>query len=155
MKRIELKDLQALSNFAAEFVKNHPQGAVVALNGELGAGKTAFVQSVAKHLCAIQGKNALRITSPTYVLHQSYADPSIEHFDWYRMETVKVQDLVEMGFWDAAERAQHAGGFVFVEWAERLPKDEVRFHTRLLFEVDDEGRHFVSQDPWNEKDASY
>lgn len=139
-----LPSIADLSQFAAECRQIWKEGAAVALNGELGAGKTAFVRAFIENLCRESGQASPRITSPTYVLHQTYpqVSPRVEHFDWYRIDSVSDADLVEMGYWAAEELARTEKGFVFVEWAERS-QPPVDFAASLRFDVDAEGRHSV------------
>ncbi len=88
-------------------------GDVVALCGDLGAGKTTF----ARLLIAALSKGAAQdVPSPTFSLVQVYETPRMEvsHFDLYRL--AGDADLDELGFEDARRR-----GLVLVEWPERAP----------------------------------
>jgi tRNA threonylcarbamoyladenosine biosynthesis protein TsaE len=87
-----------------------PPGTVVALEGELGAGKTAFVQGLARGLGVRDP-----VTSPTYALMQSYqGDVDLHHFDAY-MEGRERALLSDGGLeW------LHAGGVAAIEWADRI-----------------------------------
>lgn len=87
-------------------------GDVVALIGDLGAGKTHLCQGVVEGL----GSSAL-VTSPTFGLVHEYVDGAVEvyHFDFYRIEA--AEELWEIGWDDYLER----GGIVMVEWADRFP----------------------------------
>lgn len=83
---------------------------IVFLSGELGAGKTAFVQGIA---CALGSENP--VTSPTFNLMQEYDVPSgqtIFHFDLYRIED--EDELGETGLLDVAG----IEGPTFIEWGE-------------------------------------
>ncbi len=113
---IELKD------YARCFLASCPEGACVALSGPLGAGKTAFVRSILECITESSGRTLGRVTSPSFVLHQSYRDytPTIEHFDLYRLEAVSEAMLVELGFYEAREHARATQGFLFVEWPEKV-----------------------------------
>jgi tRNA threonylcarbamoyladenosine biosynthesis protein TsaE len=84
-------------------------GDVVALTGELGSGKTVFIQGA----CAGLGVRE-PVTSPTFTLMQEYRGRlPVYHFDFYRLESVReIADL------DPAA-AFEAGGVCFIEWAER------------------------------------
>ena len=94
-------------------------GAVIALTGGLGAGKTAFVRGLASGL-GITG----RVTSPTFTIVNEY-DGKIPlfHFDMYRINN--EDELFEIGWEDYLDR----GGVIAVEWSENitglLPKDSI------------------------------
>ena len=87
-------------------------GDVVLLTGDLGAGKTQFVQGVAEGLGAREVP-----TSPTFNIVLSYVSGRLElhHFDLYRLEEEK--QLEDIGLREYLE----SGGVCFVEWAEKFP----------------------------------
>ena len=87
-------------------------GSYVLLQGDLGAGKTAFVRGLAAGL----GADPLEVSSPTFVLIQHYKGrmPLI-HVDLYRLDTGAAVD--DLGLEEMAE-----GGIVAIEWSERLPR---------------------------------
>lgn len=111
-----LSDESRTREFGAELGKILLPGDVVALYGQLGAGKTTLVRGLVQHLC---GK-ATEVPSPTYTLVQSYETTKfvIWHFDLYRIES--LTELDELGWEDTADAV------VLVEWPERsgdrLPK---------------------------------
>lgn len=84
--------------------------AVVALRGDLGAGKTTMVQELAR---AIGVRD--EVTSPTFALVHEYASPRgpVHHLDLYRLRD--ASQLAQLG-WDDILRAR---GIVLVEWPER------------------------------------
>lgn len=87
-------------------------GAVVALNGPLGAGKTAFVRG----LCRAFGYKG-DVTSPTFALaHQYEGDVPITHFDLYRLDSADADTLESIGFYDALD----GRSVLAVEWSERI-----------------------------------
>ena len=97
----------------------HP-GSVVALYGDLGAGKTALVRGLAQGL----GLSA-RVTSPTFTIVNEYDGVlPLFHFDMYRLQS--ADELFEIGWDDYLQR----GGVIAVEWSENaggyLPEDTVR-----------------------------
>ncbi|MDP8970954.1 MAG: tRNA (adenosine(37)-N6)-threonylcarbamoyltransferase complex ATPase subunit type 1 TsaE [Actinomycetota bacterium] len=100
-------------------------GDVVALTGELGAGKTCFVQGAARALGVTE-----RVTSPSFVLRRQYEGRfPILHLDVYRLET--LQDVVELGYEDALDRAH----ITFIEWGDAmsplLPPEHLEVEFRL------------------------
>ena len=84
---------------------------VVALNGELGSGKTVFVRGAAAGLGAAE-----MVTSPTFVLLKMYRGRlPVYHFDFYRLDEDTA--LEELGF----EEYLPGEGAAFVEWAANVP----------------------------------
>lgn len=144
-----IRDLKELEQFARDFVKENPHGAVVALEGDLGAGKTTFVRQVIAVIAEMKNEKVPRIVSPTFVLHQRYemggisARISIDHFDLYRLNEVGASASIEIGLQEAV--AQNQNGFVFVEWPSKLTKDAgITFTKRLRFEIQEDGSRSVS-----------
>jgi tRNA threonylcarbamoyladenosine biosynthesis protein TsaE len=103
-------------------------GDVVSLTGELGAGKTCFVQGAAAALGVAE-----RVTSPSFILRKDYRGTvPVLHLDVYRLQT--LQDVLDVGWEEALDRTRVA----FVEWGDAmsplLPEDYVEVDLR----VDDE-----------------
>jgi tRNA threonylcarbamoyladenosine biosynthesis protein TsaE len=85
-------------------------GSVVACIGELGAGKTCFLQGLARGL-GVESP----VTSPTFVLVNQYRGRlPVYHLDAYRPET--LSELLEIG----VEELLHGDGVALVEWADKL-----------------------------------
>ncbi|MBQ8358670.1 MAG: tRNA (adenosine(37)-N6)-threonylcarbamoyltransferase complex ATPase subunit type 1 TsaE [Oscillospiraceae bacterium] len=86
-------------------------GTVIAYEGDLGAGKTAFTRGLAKGLGAQD-----RVTSPTYTIVNEYLSGRLPlfHFDMYRLES--ADELWDIGWEDYLER----GGVCAVEWSENV-----------------------------------
>ena len=147
MKR-PVPNLEALRAVAKELLQKYPQGAVVSLKGDLGAGKTTFVRELLTGLYESKGLAIPRVVSPSYVLHQRYAkaDPIIHHFDLYRLENVSTEQLIELGIFESINEARERQGFVFIEWAEKVtaPKEELAFDCEISFEISSDGKRFVT-----------
>ncbi len=88
-----------------------PPGTVIAFEGDLGAGKTAFTRGLARGL----GCRDL-VTSPTYTIVNEYRSGRIPlfHFDMYRLAS--SEDLWDIGWEDYLEQ----GGICAVEWSENI-----------------------------------
>jgi tRNA threonylcarbamoyladenosine biosynthesis protein TsaE len=87
-------------------------GDFVALYGDLGAGKTQFVQGVARGLAVPE---EYRVTSPTYTLMNMYPGRlPLYHFDLYRLTS--ADELADLGF----DEYFFGSGVCLVEWSERL-----------------------------------
>ncbi len=108
---ITLHDLDATAGLAAVLAGKVRPGAVVLLEGPLGAGKTAFARAF---LRALTGDPGLDVPSPTFTLVQSYDTPRgpVHHLDLWRLPG--PQGLDELG-WDELLR-----DIVLVEWPDRL-----------------------------------
>jgi tRNA threonylcarbamoyladenosine biosynthesis protein TsaE len=96
-------------------------GAVLAYQGDLGMGKTAFTRGLARGLGCVG-----RVTSPTFTIVNEYEGGRLPlfHFDMYRLEDADA--LFDIGWEDYLGR----GGVCAVEWSERvtdaLPPDTLR-----------------------------
>ncbi len=96
-------------------------GSIVALIGQLGAGKTRLVQAIAEAL----GADRRTVNSPTFVLMQQYDGRiPVYHFDTYRLRD--SDDFLELG---VEELFAAADGICLIEWADRvadvLPQDRL------------------------------
>lgn len=111
---------------AAQFASDLQPGDCVLLIGELGAGKTTFVQGLAQALGARES-----VRSPTFVLmHEYHGKFPIYHFDAYRIKS--LDELREIGF----EETVYADGITVIEWGEKaqslLPQDCWQIEIELL-----------------------
>lgn len=127
-----LSDLDAEARALTERLSPSTSATLVTLSGELGAGKTAFTQAIAKAYGVTEG-----VTSPTFVLEKVYALPSgsgfthLIHIDAYRLED--AEELKALG-WDALMK--EPGNLVVLEWpenvADALPKGSVAIHLEVM-----------------------
>jgi tRNA threonylcarbamoyladenosine biosynthesis protein TsaE len=107
----ELADEAATEALAARVAAAAAPGDVIALIGDLGAGKTVFARAFIRARCNTDEE----VPSPTFTLLQTYdsANAVIYHFDLYRLS--HADDALELGIEDA-----FADGISLIEWAERL-----------------------------------
>ncbi|MBQ3038729.1 MAG: tRNA (adenosine(37)-N6)-threonylcarbamoyltransferase complex ATPase subunit type 1 TsaE [Clostridia bacterium] len=97
-------------NIARAFSKELKSGDVLCLNGDLGVGKTAFVQGLVKAL----GVNE-PISSPTFTIVNCYEGTlPIYHFDVYRIDD--SDEMYEIGF----EEYVYGNGISIIEWSEKI-----------------------------------
>ncbi len=120
-ERIILHDQEATERFGAALAARLAAGDVVALTGDLGAGKTTLTKAVARGLGVTE-----TLTSPTFTIVQEYESGRLPlyHFDVYRVHD--EDELFEIGFDDYL----NAGGICLIEWAdlieELLPERTIR-----------------------------
>lgn len=120
------KDARETQKFGKEFAANLKGGITLALSGNLGSGKTTFIQGLAQGLGIKQ-----RIISPTFILMKEYEyggvgerEGKLYHIDLYRLEENVEQELRNLGIEEIWERGENV---VAIEWAEKvrgvLPKN--------------------------------
>jgi len=102
-----VNETRKVAKLLAQEIKN---GVVIGLVGELGAGKTTFIQAFAKGL-GIKDK----LTSPTFVLMKKYRN--LYHIDCYRISSYK--DILALDF---KEIISNPKNIVVIEWAEKIKK---------------------------------
>lgn len=93
------------------------KGDVVALKGDLGAGKTTFIQGIAKGLGIKE-----RVTSPTFIIMRTYDAKSsgydnFYHVDLYRLERNLEAEIDNLGLGDIIKSGK---SIVVIEWAEKI-----------------------------------
>ena len=94
----------------ARLAKSIPGGAVIAMYGDLGAGKTAFVRGMARGL-----ELDCRVSSPTFTIVNEYLGArELIHFDMYRLSS--ADELFDIGWEDYIAR----GAICAVEWSENV-----------------------------------
>ena len=110
MAIIETNSEQETEKVGEEFAKNLKGGEVIAMYGDLGAGKTAFVRGMARGL----GLNCT-VSSPTFTIVNEYTgDRELIHFDMYRLSS--ADELFDIGWEDYLNR----GAICAVEWSENV-----------------------------------
>ena len=126
---VNLSNEAATAALAARLAAIACPGDVIALRGELGAGKTAFARAF------IRARNSAdeEVPSPTFTLVQIYeaAGAAIWHFDLYRL--VAADEIWELGIEDA-----FAGGISLIEWPDRLGALLPRHRLDITLEFGDE-----------------
>jgi tRNA threonylcarbamoyladenosine biosynthesis protein TsaE len=126
MMTIDLPDESATAVLAARLAAIVRPGDVLALKGELGAGKTSFARAFIR---ARGGDEA--VPSPTFTLLQTYdlPDGTIWHYDLYRLRA--PEEAWELGIEDAFH-----SGISLIEWPERLGWLLPARHLLIAFDFD-------------------
>jgi tRNA threonylcarbamoyladenosine biosynthesis protein TsaE len=97
-------------SFAEKLARFLKEGMVIAITGELGAGKTLFAQGIARGLGVKD-----TVTSPTYTIINEYCGQvPFYHLDLYRLEDER--EILELGL----EEYLESSGVVLIEWPERV-----------------------------------
>lgn len=124
--RVTTSSPEETRELAGKLVEQYPDRTVFALHGDLGSGKTCFVQGIALKLNINNN-----VTSPTYTIANEYrGSKPLYHIDLYRMRD--TQDALGIGF----EEYLDADGIIAIEWAERatdlIPPDAIHVSFKTL-----------------------
>jgi len=141
----DLPDMATTEKLGAAVARLLRAGDIVALYGELGAGKTTLARALIRQL-----GYAGEVPSPTFTLVQTYdlSPVAVWHFDLYRIDD--PGEIIELGIEEALAEA-----ISLIEWPERmgrlLPAD--RLDIVLSYTSDDDGRHaeLTGHGSWRER----
>ena len=113
-RKITSLNVEETQRIAAALAKVVVPGTVIALEGDLGAGKTHFTQGLARGLGVGEA-----VTSPTFNVMSVYGQGRLPlyHFDLYRLED--ALELEDIAFYDYVE----ADGVSCIEWAAKFPEE--------------------------------
>jgi len=133
------KNIKHTEKIAQDFLKTilnkkSKNACVIGLYGELGVGKTAFTQAVAKNLSVKR-----RVNSPTFVIMKRYAlkykdFKNLFHLDAYRLKNEK--ELLHLGWKEIIANPKH---MVFIEWPENIKKAMPKKHHKISISHTKEG----------------
>jgi tRNA threonylcarbamoyladenosine biosynthesis protein TsaE len=114
MKKHVSKSASQTANIAADFGRTLTSGRVIGLVGDLGAGKTTFVQGLARGLGIDPD---YYVNSPTFTLINEYRGqgPDLIHVDLYRIERPLEGETLGLDEYLAS------GAIIAIEWIERMP----------------------------------
>lgn len=134
MQTIDISTLEALRECASQILKRctlREFACVIALTGELGAGKTALTKELAL-LLGVRDD----VTSPTFVIMKSYPILIHRHFHTLvHIDAYRVESEDEMRVLGYADILKNSGYLVCIEWPERIPhlipQDALRVHITL------------------------
>ena len=135
-EQMETKSAAETQALAARLAAEMPPGTVLCLHGDLGAGKTCFVQGLARALGVRRP-----VGSPTFTLINEYKGPKpLAHIDLYRIRG--AGDAFGLGLEDYLF---HYPGIVAIEWAERVAEllPEECWHVRIDPGADEDSRRIT------------
>lgn len=108
--KIITRSEEETKSVASQFTQIIIAGDVIALNGNLGSGKTFFVKSVCENY------NITDVQSSTFaIVNEYYGDKKVYHFDFYRLKN--IEELLDIGFEDYLNDSD---AVLFIEWADKL-----------------------------------
>ena len=138
-----VKDLKETLKLGEKISQKLNSQSIVLLNGPIGAGKTSFVQGIAKGLAITE-----HITSPTFALSHHYYSGKIPliHLDLYRLENVSLAKEV---FLSEEEEALESQAILIVEWPELIEELIENFWKIEISYAKNSGRHYEIRDPKN------
>jgi tRNA threonylcarbamoyladenosine biosynthesis protein TsaE len=126
------KSKEETQDIALNLAKSLKEGRAIAFNGNLGSGKTTFIQGLAKGLNINE-----KISSPTFVIFKKYKVSNHKdikwfyHFDLYRINT--LEEIIDLGF---EEIINNKNTLIAIEWAEKikklLPKDSLNIKIKFI-----------------------
>lgn len=138
---LDLPDDAATTALGARLGAGARPGDVIALYGDLGAGKTTLARGLIRGLLG----SATEAPSPTFTLVQTYQGPKfpIWHFDLYRLS--EPGEARELGLEEAVD------GLALIEWPERLGRDlpHARLEVRLSFGGQGRIARLIDLDDWS------
>ncbi len=124
---IHAKNLEETYAIGIELGSKLTAKTIITLKGELGSGKTSFVQGLAKGLTVPE---EYYVTSPTYNIVNKYPGKlPLYHIDLYRI--IDTDELYDIGF----EEIIDDEGIVAVEWPDRLPEGWIEADIKINIEI--------------------
>lgn len=139
MKRVTTSSFEETQQMGEDFAKQIPPGQVIALYGELGSGKTTFVQGFAKGLGI-----SSQIISPTFIIMRTYEVDredieTLYHIDLYRIEG--DSDVESLGLSDIFADKK---SIVLIEWPEKIENLLPADRTDIVFKhLEDDKREIM------------
>lgn len=126
-----LSELEDLAKEVAGTLVSDSKGAtVLALSGDLGAGKTTFVQLLAKQLGVVEA-----VTSPTYLIMRQYETSSPQFRTLVHMDAYRIEDESELRPLRFSELLTTPGLLLCIEWAEKIAAALPENYQTLTFAI--------------------
>ena len=138
-----VENLKETLNLGEKLSKKLDPQSIVLLQGPIGAGKTSFVQGIAKGLSISED-----ITSPTFALSHHYRSGKIPliHLDLYRLENISS---VKEVFFSEEEEALQSKAILVIEWPELIEPLIADYWKIEISYAKNFGRNYLIRDPKN------
>ena len=138
-----VENLQETLNLGEKISQKLNPQSIVLLQGPIGAGKTSFVQGIAKGLSISED-----ITSPTFSLSHHYNSGKIPliHLDLYRLDNISLAKEV---FFSEEEEAAQSKAILVIEWPELIEPIIDNFWKINIDYAKNSGRNYEIRDPKN------
>jgi tRNA threonylcarbamoyladenosine biosynthesis protein TsaE len=127
--------LAQLNLAAKELIELFPDQRIFAFYGQMGAGKTTFIQAI----CRTLGSHD-NITSPSFAIINEYTasfGDSIYHFDFYRIKN--LEEAFDLGYEDYF----YSGSYCLIEWPEKIESLLPPHYVEVIIEVTEEGTRLM------------
>ena len=133
------KSVEETEEFAAQFSRGLEPGEAIALCGELGSGKTAFVRGL---FAGLGPESAVQVTSPTFTLLHEYPTQrgKLSHLDLYRLGSYR--EFYEAGLVESVD----GKGITVVEWGDKFPELLAIFQYRVSMKIAGENERKIVVD---------
>ena len=138
-----IENLKETLNLGEKFSKKLNPQSIILLEGPIGAGKTSFVQGIAKGLSISED-----ITSPTFALSHHYKSGKIPliHIDLYRLDNISS---AKEFFFSEEEEALQSQAILVIEWPELIESFIENFWKIKISYARNYGRHYEIKEPKN------
>ena len=135
MKQIEILSKKFLKQAAKDFLNFQKENKFFVFYGDLGSGKTTFIQALCKELKVIDN-----VTSPSFSIINEYHTKDnkiIYHFDFYRVK--HLDEVFDLGYEDYF----YSDNYCFVEWPEKIGEILPEEIVQVKINVADNGRRIL------------
>lgn len=142
-KKNIIKNTNELKEFSKNFLKNlknqKDKATIITLSGDLGAGKTTFVQKIAENLNIKDN-----INSPTFTISKKYNIKNNNNFEnLIHLDLYRLKKESELNFIGLIEEIKNPKNIIFIEWpdiaSKILPKEIIKISIKIL---DQDSREF-------------
>lgn len=120
-----LDEMQAFAHTFMSSLHPHAHATVLALTGDLGAGKTSFTQALSRELGVTS-----TVTSPTFVVLKKYETENAQFQTLIHIDAYRIESAVELQILGIESLLQDPSHLIVIEWAERvadlIPEDAIR-----------------------------